>query len=127
MYYAKPGPGDRKIYFYAGSNGKKKMVSIKNIPEAVRIALEAGTAEVDETILMADTLPQEEQPVANKSCLFCGAYSNLTRLVNGQTVVICIDDYHTMTLGQIAAKLRGKDEGPKQTEEAVEEKEEVAV
>ena len=106
MYITKPGPGSRKIYFHADSDGKKKLVSIKNIPEAVRIALEAGTAEVDENVLMN---VQGEQPVIDKSCLFCGVYSNWQRLVSGQLVYVCEQHYHEKTIGKVAQKLRERE------------------
>lgn len=120
MYYTKPGPRGRALYFHAGEDGKKKMVSIKDIPEAVQIALQAGTPEVDENALMETT----EVDTVDRGCVFCGVYSNWQRLVNGQTVHICEEHYHTTTIGQIAAKLREKDnEGHGQTEERDEEKE----
>ncbi len=40
-----------------------------------------------------------------KKCIFCGAYTNWSRLVNLQTVAVCENDYYAYSIGKIAQKL----------------------
>ena len=50
-------------------------------------------------------VPEEPIKILDKSCIFCKTHSNLTRMVNMQTVVICEKHYYSETVGKIAQKL----------------------
>ena len=56
-----------------------------------------------------EEFPAEPVQVTDKSCLFCGAYSNWQRLVNGQSVYVCEEHYYNETIGKVAQKLRERE------------------
>ena len=74
-----------------------KFIAKDKVPEDVRIKLDRGELNV----------PVEEAPpvVREKECIFCGAHTNLTRMVNLQTVALCEEHYYSETIGKVAQKL----------------------
>lgn len=73
-----------------------KMISPKDIPENIL------------QVLQTNPVFNEEAPaeVRNKSCIFCGMYSNIVRLVNLQSVALCEEHYYSQSLGTIAQHLK---------------------
>ena len=67
-----------------------RMVKATSIPEDVMIRLH-------ETPL---------EKASDRLCIFCGAPSKYSRLVNLQSVYICNEHYYSKTLGQVAEQDR---------------------
>lgn len=78
-----------------------KMIAAKEVPENILQVLQHNPI-----------FNEEDEPVrTDKSCIFCGTHSNLTRVVNLQTVALCDEHYYSQTLGTIAQHLKEKSDG----------------
>lgn len=87
--------GKKNIYQKDG-----RTVKSDTVPPEVVAGLE-HTNPLDDT-----NIPEAPIPVVDKSCVFCGMGSRMTRLVNMQTVYICDQHYYDKTIGKIAERLR---------------------
>lgn len=76
---------------------ENKLVSKNDIPQVVLNNILPG--EPYDYVLEG---PQE----IVKECLFCGAFSNLTRMVNGKVIVLCDSHFYSESLGKIVQKVR---------------------
>lgn len=84
-----------------GKNGDRYMkdsrfVSKASLPPEIYTQLKVGVTVTDE----------ELNPVIDRACVFCGVYSNLSRLLNGQAVYICEEHYYSESIGKIAQRIR---------------------
>lgn len=54
---------------------------------------------------------KENEPfkLPEKRCVFCGEFSNWTRLINGQSIVLCESHYYSETVGKVAQKVRERE------------------
>ncbi len=41
------------------------------------------------------------EPVVDRSCIFCGAYSKNAKLINGQSIYTCEEHYYSESTGKI--------------------------
>lgn len=107
IYSTRAGVKEGSLLYLKDKCPFKKM----EIPANILARLDAGEKDID------DTTVKLEAPI--KLCLFCKQPSKLTRYVNGKTVVLCEEDYHTHNIGQIAQKLREDNHGQSaQTQES---------
>lgn len=82
-----------------------KLVKRSSVPQEVIDEHEGvAVAEVPTVAVIVDT--EEERRQTDRSCVFCGQYTNWKRLVNQQTIAICEEHYYSETIGSIAQKLR---------------------
>lgn len=95
IYKQSKGPRGRKLYF-AKDKGGFKMVAKSSIPEDI-----LATMELEKPI--DDTLPEF------RKCIFCGELGTERKLINGQGVDVCLEDYYSKTTGEIVEQLRDKE------------------
>jgi len=56
--------------------------------------------------IMARLHTTPTEATSDRLCVFCGAPSKYSRLVNLQTVYICNEHYYDKTIGQVAEQIR---------------------
>jgi hypothetical protein len=96
-YLKQNGPRGRFLYFQE-VDGKKKMISVKDIPTEILDKMVIGEPISDEPV---------EVPVSQeRKCIFCGINATDTRLINLQTVALCEEHYLNRTVGEIVQQLR---------------------
>lgn len=74
-----------------------KLFSPKNIPVNILQVLENNA------------IFDEEAPeiiAQSRQCIFCGAYSKYSRLLDSQSIALCDEHYYSESLGKVAQKVR---------------------
>jgi len=85
-----------------GKAGKRylkdgRLVSVKDVPKDVLQNLTEDNVVGEQGV----------KPTPNSEpCIFCGKWGNLTRFVNGKTIVLCSGHFYSQTIGQCAEQLR---------------------
>ena len=87
-----------------GRNGDRymkdgKFISKASLPPEVYTQLKVDQITTDE----------ELNPIIDKTCIFCGIYSNLSRLLNGQTIYLCDGHYYSESTGKTVQRMREYD------------------
>jgi hypothetical protein len=59
----------------------------------------------EEELPKLDTHPIAVSAKSDRSCIFCGAYSKFTKLINSQTIYLCEQDYYDKNIGKITQKV----------------------
>lgn len=85
-------------YTSTTSNGEPIVV------DGVEMVEEVQT--VDGVVPNQPTLRQEEAPVVEKICIFCGQNGDASKFVNLQTAYLCEEDYLSKTTGEVVEQLR---------------------
>ena len=64
------------------------------------------------TQLKVNEISTEEMlnPKVDRSCIFCGEQSKLSRLLNAQTIYLCDNHYYSETIGKVAQRVRERNE-----------------
>lgn len=93
VYSTRPGLQGSLIF-------TKDRLAIKKekVPANIVARLIDGEMDIDEASVKL------EGPA--RFCLFCKKLCKATRFVNGQTVYLCEEHYHSKNIGQIAQQLR---------------------
>lgn len=92
----------------AGLNGSTlyrrdgRLIKTSLVPGNILLLLEEQP-EVDDT-----TLDKLEKPLGK--CIFCKVPTKFSRMVNQQSLAVCEEHYHNMTLGQLAEQQRINEE-----------------
>jgi len=71
----------------------------KTLPEGIREKL-------NQTIDEIKNSSEDENKNLETICIFCQGYANSGKLLNGQLIPLCREDYETKTLGKVAQKVR---------------------
>lgn len=96
MYSKRAGIHGATIY-----TRNKRPMKTADVPANIMKILENQDSIDDENM-------QLEAP--NRKCLFCGTWTKLSRIINGQTVYICEEHYYSKTTGQVAQQIRLNEE-----------------
>lgn len=92
LYKQSKGPKGRPLYF-AKDKGGFKMVAKSSIPADILATMEPEKP-VD------DTKPEF------RKCIFCGMQGTEQKLINGQSIELCLEHYHSKTTGEIVEQER---------------------
>lgn len=96
MFYTKKVSIKGRGMFYK----ENRLISIKDVPSVVLANMQAGVPY--EYIV-------EGPQVIEKNCLFCGLYTNMSRLVDNKIVPICEEHYYSNSLGKVVQRLRERE------------------
>jgi hypothetical protein len=80
-----------------------KFISINKVPIDV---LESFTAEDNKQEKMVTQEAFVNNGLTPKSCVFCGAFTNMARYVNSQTISICEEHYYSESIGKIVKRVK---------------------
>jgi Fe-S-cluster containining protein len=88
----------------------------KDVPTAVLEALESTNSVTAPAVdipvppsVEVEEEAEEQEPPVDKSCIFCGTESKLTRMYQSKPVYLCDEHFHSTNLGQIAQHLRERE------------------
>lgn len=98
IYSKRPGIKGSTVYVK-----DKHLIKAVNVPGNVMTLLETQDVVDTENMIL-------EAPL--KRCIFCDAHTKMSRLINGQHVYVCENDYQDKTLGQVAQALREHNTDP---------------